>query len=158
MDTKLLLELYGFIRKYGNVSDVPDMNSFQVGKGIDAMKSKVEKIQEVLECSGYDDLSTYLTDVQTALTECLMKMSREASDSIYECHIEKYGRKGEGDLSVIRDELQTIVNSLNRLYSIVYDDYLTSGTANPKILKVLPAPDYDLYPTEIPPTPPSIKI
>lgn len=133
------------------------MNSFEVGKGIDEMKSRLLKAQVLAENCGYADIHEMLSAQQKRLTECLLKMSAEASDSVHECHIERYGRKGSGNLSVIIDDLRSIVTDIHSVYSTVYRDYL-NNSPSPKILKILPVPDYQSYPVIIAPTPPGMTI
>ena len=90
MDTKLLIEVYGLIKRYGDFSKVPNMNSFEVGKGIDEMQTRLLNFQKRSQQSALEGVCEILTQMQKDLTSSLLKMSQEASDSIYECHIEKF--------------------------------------------------------------------
>ena len=138
MKTKPLIALYGLYVETRNLSEKSEMSSFEEEKGLSRLQAKIDKMHGLHE----NDLSLYDRDVLSYLSakceEALLKMSNESADSIHLSYIEQYGRKGNGGIHYIENELREMSCVVNNHYSDAIKAWRMSEEFSPKLGRMFP--------------------
>ena len=131
-----MIAVYGLHVETRNLSEKSEMASFEIGKGLDRLQSKFDKVI-TMHGDNITDVEV-LKYISNKCEQTLLKLSDESSDSVHLSYLEQYGRSGRGGLHYITNELNEISAITNNIYADSLREWRLDDNYSPKIARMFP--------------------